>query len=75
MQIHKDVNNTVKLKFAEDLATSAGISEEHVVKILDTLGLSEVLDEVRTRLGIDVAQLNKDDLRVSAKIGRLIVAR
>jgi hypothetical protein len=64
-----------KDQLIRDLAESTGVAEEDVAAVLDELGLSETLAELSRQFGEDaLCAVGRTDLRVSIRMGRLLVA-
>lgn len=64
-----------KIQLVHDLAASTGVSEEDVAAVLDELGLGETLTELSQRFGEDaMSTVARTDLRISIRLGRLLVA-
>jgi hypothetical protein len=62
-------------RIVTELAKSAGIAEGDVLKVLNDLGLSEVIKEAGKQLDVGRLQsLRKADVKLSLRVGRLMVA-
>jgi hypothetical protein len=70
-----DLTTAHQAQIVSHLSKTTGATEADIAKVLEQLGLSDTLKEAEAQLGVTALHhVNPQDVRLSLKIGRLMVA-
>lgn len=67
---------SIQSRLSDQLAKPTGLESSQVLRVLDELGLSDALDQLKVSVAEEsLSSIGPDDVRLSIKVGRALIAR